>query len=577
MNTTPWTMPTTLQLELLTALTVEPRRWVRLAFPAKVSYSRRPVEDVFESDTSRLFITRRASDALDLSLSLDSGQLTMAQMMALEEIRRVNAPVYVYPRWPGTTQYLWPLRRNVKGDPADATHACTLADGTTVYALRESASRGAFLEEIDPSNPVVQPGVYLSEHIEGSFPLGQGVAIIKPRLNEVKNSLFGYVTANVPESWTATAGTPGTDMGVLTDSWIGVPALWMWGQTAKWTSAPIVLTANTSMGIMFGWKCDGVLKVTLNYDSGTDVVYSLGPGAGFARYQVSIPATASSATIVVQGGSGMTYAEFSAPQMITGATKNDGNSFFFGGSGDKGAVTAFTARATGLDIEPHLQEGAATGVPDGYGIIAVSGYVQPMWEENVGEAYGIVTLYNSRTSHHTCCAFEKAPSDLGMFMKVYEDGAVKGTQSVSHTRGDTYAFVFYSGRKNVLGSPTEILGCQFAKVGTPGTVYTCETSTSIQPYLCFDQVWIGEAVVTDETNCQLDGIAGGYAVHSIRYEDISSMVAQMANTDYTDLWRNTLGRQYRLLPNLSPSPWQRTYWGGAGTSPSIELTQYREL
>src|SRR5574344_247428 len=98
---TPYTYPTTLQLELLSVLTTRPRRWIRLPFPAKINYSRRPVEDVFESDTSRLFITRRAPDAIDLSLDLDSGQIGRDVMEQIEELRRMNVPVYVYPRWPG--------------------------------------------------------------------------------------------------------------------------------------------------------------------------------------------------------------------------------------------------------------------------------------------------------------------------------------------------------------------------------------------------------------------------------------------------------------------------------------------
>jgi hypothetical protein len=174
-------------------------------------------------------------------------------------------------------------------------------------------------------------------------------------------------------------------------------------------------------------------------------------------------------------------------------------------------------------------------------------------------------------------AFSKGEGDLGMFLRVYVDGVLQTGSSFSHTRGDTYAFILYSGRKVVLGSPVEVVGCQIAKVGTPGTVITAEDTTPAEMYLCFDELRIGEADVDDATTCMLDGIAGGYAVHSIRYTDIAGMVAQMANQDYVDLWRQISGRQYRMLPQLSPSPWQRQSWGGVGTSPVIELQQYREL
>jgi len=157
---TPWTLASTIELDLLTCLTTRPRQWVRLPFRARPTFTRRPVEDVFESDASRLFVTRRAPDAIDISLDLAGGQLSRAVEEQLEEIRRMNAPVYVYPRWPGTTQYLWPLRRTVNGDPTDATYTGTLANtDTTAYMVRASASRGVSLEAIDPTSPVVLPGV----------------------------------------------------------------------------------------------------------------------------------------------------------------------------------------------------------------------------------------------------------------------------------------------------------------------------------------------------------------------------------------------------------------------------------
>lgn len=577
---TPWTLPTEIELELLTCLTSRPRQWVRLPFRARPTFTRRPVEDVFESDTSRLFVTRRAPDAIDVSLDLGGGHLSRDVMEQIEEIRRMNAPVYVYPRWPGTTQYLWPLRRNLYGDPTDAMYTGTLANAaTTMYAVRASASRGVSLVEVDPTSPVILPGVYTNESRETAFPLGQGVGIFKPRTNHVKNSLFGDVTAYVPANWTATAGTPNTDMGVLTDSWIGTPALWLWGQSSIWTSGSILVTAEKQLALSFGWKCDGVLTVKVNFDAGTDITISVGPGSGYYRAQHGIPATATSCTLVVQGGSGMTYAEFSAPQIITGAKKDDGDGCFYGSSGNntRGGLTTCTARAASLDIEPHLNA-STPGIPDGYGILAVSGYVQPLWPENCGSPYGIVELRNSRNGPSTIsAAFAKAEGDLEMFLKVYIDGVVQTTQSVSHTRGDAYAFVFYSGRKSVLGSPVEVLGCQFAKVGTPGTVYTAEDTTPAEMYMCFDEVRIGEADVDGESNCMLDGIVGGYAVHSIRHTDIAGLVAQMANRDYVDLWRNLYARQYRILPQLSPSPWGRQLWGGVGTSPVINLQQYREL
>jgi hypothetical protein len=573
-------MPTTLELDILTALTTRPRLWTRLSFPAKVTFSRRPVEDVFESDASRLFVTRRAPDAIDLTLDLDEGQLTREQEETLEEIRRLNAPVYVYPRWPGTAQYLWPLRRTVYGDPADATYTGTLVDAyTTVYMVRASTSRGIYLQAIDPTSPVVMPGVYAAEHVETPFPLGQGIALLKPRANKVLNSLFGAITSYVPANWTATAGTPNTDMGVLATSWLGVPALYLWGQSVIWTSDSISLTGGTSIALSFGYKCDGVLTVTLNYDAGTDAVISVGPGAGYYRAQVTVPVAATAATIVVKGSTGMTYGEFAAPQIVAAATGDDGEGVFYGaaGSGKKGALTACICRAASLDIEPHLGE-RTPGTPDGYGITAISGYIQPLWKENTGSPYGIAELRNTRNGPSTVsAAFSKAPGDLGMFLKIYIDGAVANTQSISHTRGDTYAFVLYSGRQQILGSPVATVGCQVAKVGTPGTIYKAEDVTPTYAYTCFNEVRIGEADVDDKTNCIADAICGGYCVHSVRYTDIAGMVAMMANRDYVDLWRQIAGRQYRMLPQLSPSPWQRQTWGGVGTGPVIELQQYREL
>ena len=563
----------TLELELLSVLSTQPRRWVRLPFRAKVAYSRRPVEDVFESDTSRLFVTRRAPDAIDLSLQLDNGQLGREVMEQIEELRRMNVPVYVYPRWPGTTQYLWPLRRNANGDPANLTYTGTLAnDDTTLYNVRASASRGVFLEAVGPSNPVILPGIYTGEHVENTFPLGQGVGVFAPRANLVKNSLFGDVTANVPANWTAPAGTPGTDMGVLTTSWIGTPALWLWGQHNRWVSASIALTAEKRIAVSFGWKCDGVLKVTLNYDAGTDEDILLGPGAGYYQAQHVAPATSATVTLAVVNSTGSTYGEFSAPQILAGNSDNDATPYFLGSSGldTRGGLTSTRLRAASLDIEPHLAYSG--GSYQGYGLTAISGYIQPAWEANFGASYGIAALTNSRTGKTIGCELSKSAGDLGMFFRVTQDGGVEMSSSVAHSRGDAYAFCLYCGQKSV--SDAMVLGVKAAKVGTPGTIVTAETTSGIYRSTCFDGVRVGE---TDTDDACLDGIVGAYCIHSITHTDIATLLGAMASQDYTDLWRATMGKQYRILPNLSPSPWQRQYWGGAGTSPSIELTQYREL
>jgi hypothetical protein len=556
----------------LTVLSSEPRRWVRLPFPAKLTMIPRPVEDVFESDTSRLFLTRRAPDAVDVRIDFAGGHLTRDVMEQIDEIRRMNAPVYIYPRWPGTTQYLWPLRRNLNGDPSNLTYTGTVGTGTTLYAIRASSSRGVHLEAVDATSPVILPGVYTAEHCETAFPLGQGVASYAPRSNYVKNSLFGAVTANVPANWAATVGTPGTDMGVLTNSWLGTPALWLWGQSAKWTSDSIACTAENYAAVSFGWKSDGVLTVTLNFNAGTDIVYSLGPGAGYQQAQVLLPLTATSVTIVVQGGSGMTYAEFSAPQLVGVSADESETPYFLGGTGSgvNGKLSSCRMRATGLDIEPHLS--LSGGSVDLLGLIAVSGIIQPFWEDGVSPIYGIAALLNSRSGKSISAAVQKDPTAIGMFVKVYQDGVEQTTQSFAHTRGDAYAFCFYSGQKS-LAAPI-VLGCKMARVGTPGTVWTCGVTTGIDRYTCFDQIRVGE---TEADDTGFDGILGGYAVHTIRYTSIDGYLGFLASQDYLDLWRQLYSRQYRLLPSLSPSPWGRQLWGGTGNSGSLSLTQYRDL
>lgn len=570
---TEYTYPSTLELDLLTVLTTTPRRWVRLPFRAKPRFHRRPVEDVFESDTSRLFLTRRAPDAIDVTLDLDGGQLTRDVMEQIEEIRLMNAPVYIYPRYPGTAEYIWPLRRGVLGDPSDLTYTGTLGTGTTLYMLRASVSRGVSLIEVDPTDPVVLSGIYTSEHYESAFPLGQGIGVFTPRTNQIKNSLFGAVTGNVPANWTATAGTPGIDMDVITDSWIGTPALRLWGQSVIWTSDAITVTNGDRLGLSFAWKCDGVMAVTVNYDAVADVVVTLGPGSGWHSQQLVIPgASPTKVSLVVQGNAGMTYAEFSAPQLIGGATASDATPYFIGGSGSgaQGAISACSLRATGLHIEPHLQT-SVPGVIDSLGLIAISGIVQPAWESNCGPYYGIAALLNSFTGKSISCDFNKAAGELGMFVEIWQDGALAARQSFAHARGNAYAFCLYCGQKS--GVVTKILGCKLAAVGIPGTIYTAE-ATDIERYTCFDQVHIGE---TEADNMGLDGICGGYCVHSIRYAALDGYITKLATQDYLDLWRNLYAKQFRILPNLSPSPWARSSWGGTGTNPSIELQQYREL
>jgi len=570
---TEYTYPSTLELDLLTVLSAEPRRWVRLPFRAKPRFHRRPVEDVFESDTSRLFLTRRAPDAVDVTLDLDGGHLSRDVMEQIEEIRRMNAPVYIYPRYPGTAEYIWPLRRGVLGDPADLTYTGTLGAGTTLYMLRASVARGVSLIAVDPTDPVVLSGVYTSEHYETAFPLGQGIGVFTPRTNQIKNSLFGAVTGNVPANWTATSGTPGTDMDVITDSWIGTPALRLWGQSVAWTSDSMSMINGSNVGISFAWKCDGVLKVTVIYAAGTDEVITLGPGSGWHSQQIVVPGAApTTATLMVKGSTGMTYAEFSAPQLTAAATASDATPYFIGGSGSgvKGSISACSLRATGLHIEPHLQS-SIPGTFDGLGLIAVSGIIQPAWEINSGLHYGIAALLNAFTGTSIACEFHKEPGDLGMFLTLRQDGSAVGTQSIAHERGNAYAFCFYAGQKSI-AAPI-VLGCKAAVVGTPGTIYTAE-ATEVERYTCFDSVRVGE---TEADNMGLDGIVGGYCVHSIRYTALDGYVTKLATQDYLDLWRNLYAKQFRILPNLSPSPWARSSWGGTGTGPSIELQQYREL
>ncbi len=572
--TIPWSAKSRLALDLVTSASAGPRRWVRLPYPARVAFTPRPVEDLFETDSGRIYTTRRGPDAIDLTIDLGGGHIPRAVMEQIEDIRRSGAPVYVYPRWPGSAQYLWPLSNGLRGDPMDLSVASDNVPGSVLYALRASAAHGgAALVPVDISRPVLQSGVYCSPGVEAPFPLGRGVYAGRLCSNELRNTLFGDVSGGAPADWTAAGGTPGVDMGVLPDSWLGPPALWIHGQNATWASATTSYSKpQTCYNLAFGWLCDGQMRVSLMYNAGASDIITVGPGAGYYRGYFARSEMFTSIRLVAQLHSGATYGELIAPRGNIGQAVSTG--LFIGSAGAGTTVwRKEEISASGL----HIEAPAA-------GLLCVSGYVMPAWADHNEQQHGLVMLANTRQGTTVGCALGPGPSPgMATHLTVTQEENIVGRVSFNdafgfHARGDAYAFCLYMGRGD---DSNPIIGCTLARivtsstVGSPGMALDTGCYGTIAPCGAFDEIRPGE---TNAAFTYLDGLLGGYAVHSLPSRAAASTyVRQMADPNYVDLWRNLYARQYRILPQISPSRWQRQMWGGTDSGATITLQQVREL
>jgi len=560
-----WTTPSTLEWDIIGAVYNRPNRWVRANITGVLEYGHEPKESVFEASSGRKYVTKLGED--DLPLSISCGAIDRATKQMLEEFRRQGTPVYVYPSIPGTPQAFWPLRNGVGGDPADLVYTGAIGNvNSTLYLIEADTRSGYYFRAVDPSTVQIRGSVPIGAGQDSPFCMGRGAYLWKDWTNRVKNSLFGDLTTYIPANWTAAGGTPGTDCGVKAAGVFGVPTLYMWGTGISYTSAWFNVTAATIAALSFVSFTDGSMTVEVDYDNGTSDTTTVGPGTTYTQKDVTIAATASKARLIVTMSAG-TWGEFGAPQVLGAGTGLD-NSFtpYFIGSFGSGTVGEVDDASLTLTGQHYLPQGGANVC------LAVMGYWQPGFgafdTATDGPTNGLCALEN--TTQGSSISLEASNfSAAGLKLHVRQGGTIKGSSAAwIQGVGMSYAWMLMTGWT---GTSTYHLYGAIAQVNdAPAITEKVDVTASVNPYTNFDKIDIGR-IASARTMC--DGIIGGVCVATIPYADKVAWLTFMANRNYTDLWRNHYGRQYRILMNdMSPLPWNRQIWRG-----TIHLEQVREL
>lgn len=556
-----WTAPSKLELDLIGAVGDRPNRWVRANTAGVLGCSRTPNETVFQAMSGRKTVTRFGRDSIDATLTCSA--IDRATMQALEEFRHAGTPVYVYPSMPATLQGFWPLRNGLAGDPADLSYTGSLANtDTTMYVVEADTRTGYYFRSVDPTTVQIRRGLLTGAGQSSEFAMGRGAYLWKSWKNHVQNSLFGAISSYMPANWTQSGGTAGTDVGVKTSSLFGIPVLWTWGTGVTLTSAWFAVNAGTICALSYAAFTDGSMTVTVDFDGGTDFTKTTGPGAVYVQEDIDVPALATKARIIVTTSAG-TWTEFGAPQVLGGLTGFD-NSFtpyFLGSSGSAttGEVNASVLTLSSQDFGPM----GGTNL-----CLAVTGYYLPViGADTEGPTNGLCCLQNTVQSKST--SLEWSDFSTGLKLHVRQDDVIKASSDTTLPgAGMTYAWGLFVGWT---GTNTYHIYGALAQVNdAPAITASCDIATGVDPLTRFDKLSVGK---TYAANTQADGIVGGVSIATIPYASRETWMRHMAHRNFTDLWRNHFGRQYRVLLNdMSPLPWNRQVWRG-----TVQLEQLREL
>ena len=550
-----YTQRTQVTCDIVTEVNTRPRLFHRL--------NRRPIPTVKETAnetdlelaSGNIETYRLGEDAQSITLALK--KINKEGRMFLRELRRRGMRVYVYPYLSGALQGYYPLLKGVGGDPSDATFTGEIEDDTTVYIPRADAGFGWYLEEYDYDDGAFLSSIPTSTGVSSELSLGRGVVLLRPRENSVENSLFGDVTSGVPANWSYTEGaSPPTTAGVITDGWMGVPALWTSDRHFQWRSDVMTCPpAGTFMALSYGWRCDGIIQVTVDFVGAGSEDFTHTEGSGYEHQTVEVPVGATGVRLCIDLQPGdATYGEFTAPQLI----KSDAADIryypaFMGSSGTDttGEITDTELTATG-----HFGADVDTAV-------MVSGVIAPLFPEDKDDrARPLFRLSNSNSGSTISCCVKEETADTKI--AIYQDGVSKATASFTHELGKEYAVVFIAG---FVDSGTYKMQAKIREIGSSTTV-TAEATSSLVPYIFFDTLEIGSENDSDNT---ANSVIQEIIVSACDYSDGDDAVEHLANSDAVDMGNMTRGKLYSIETELSPSAWERGYHDGKMTCKQVKV------
>lgn len=205
----------------------------------------------------------------EVDVTLRLSRVDRATAEALEEIAERELPCLIYPHVPGTIQAFWPGYNGLGGWPSALTYSQAGLGSTSrkAYLIKADPGRGVAYVLTDITAPIHLSGLRTRDGIEAAFPLGRGWLAFGDLNNHVPNSLFGDITSYEPDDWDWN-GTPGTDGGVITTGWLGLPALWGWGTASRWLSDAAGCGAAKEFSLSFAYRTDGVVTTTISFDAG---------------------------------------------------------------------------------------------------------------------------------------------------------------------------------------------------------------------------------------------------------------------------------------------------------------------
>lgn len=517
-----------------------------------------------ELDSGDIERWRQGPPGIDWSLEVQ--KLDEASALALEEAAERGIRVYCYPSFPASISHFAPLRWGVEGDPSDGTYTGGLTKATEhMYLLRSDPSHPVWFEEVLSTDPIIAREIRTGSGTSSRFPLGQGIFFPSDMENQVKNSLLTIASGYGPTDWSQTGGTWGTDCGVIpaAESFCGIPALYLWGQTVQIISDWFDAQGGEYIEISMAYRCDGALEVLVDYDVGFSMTFTTVLGSEWSTQSFIVPTGMTiKARITIKLTSG-TYAEVAGIQAIqNGAVRWSKTPFFLGGE----SVLPLIAGAH-ADYKINAQTGIYPNDP----VVICAGICQPAWGvDNVGPTQTLATLWTDRAADHSM-QIDVADFGTGMKVHIRQDGTVEASSSTispAHALGDSYAWMMYGGY-TATGRTSFKIGAILRKIGETANCASCETGSGIVEYQIWDRLRLGASL---SSATSFDGIISNAITGVISYAEKETLIAALANRDYLDLWREMVGRLYWLDVDLQQLPSQRRYYGG-----TISLSQARRI
>jgi len=550
-----YTQASSLTCDIVTEVGTQPRifqRLNRLPIPV-VELS--PNEERLELANGNVEVFRLGEDRRTIKLGVT--KLSAENVRILEEVRRRGLRIYIYPHISGSIQAYYPLCIGYGGDSKNLSYNGSIDANTVVYIPEADAGAGWYLKEYDYETGIFSNNIPTAAGTSAELTLGRGALLLRPRENSVDNSLLGDVTSGVPADWDYTEpASPPTTGGVITSGWMGVPAVWTSDRHFQWRSDLMTCPpAGKYMAFSYGWRCDGSIEVALNFVGVSTTTFTHTAGSGYEHQEVEVPAGACLGIrleVNITAGSA-TYGEFTAPQLVKSDTEDiKYYPAFMGSSG-----TGTTGEIDDTDLEGTGTFGAdlyhSEVAVENDTAVMISGLVAPLYPVNTDDRVRpVFTLRNNNTGNDVMLAILEGSTSTKI--TVYQNNVLKAEGNFTHTLGSEYVAALVVGFNN----GTYTVSGSIREVGGTSTT-TCTATAGLEPLCHFNMVTIGTEYGSEET---ANGIISEVVISAADWDETSTAMERLSDTDNLDMYRMTRGRLFSIIPQLSPSPWERKYWDG---------------